>query len=307
MSLLDRVVVTTLPLVPKPVVRAVARRYLAGETIPEMIRTVSALNARGVVATVSVLGEHVTSRDEALDAVRRFVDVLGAIVERGLDANVSVKPTQIGLKIDPAFCEANLRAIIAAAEPHGRFVRIDMEDSSCTSDTLALFRAVRRDHEKVGTVLQAYLHRSADDATRLAGEGARIRICKGIYSEPASIAFHDREQIRDSFMRLVEILLRRRCYVAVATHDEALVEKSLALAASLGLGHDAYEFQMLLGVAEPLRARLVAAGHRVRVYVPFGPLWYPYSIRRLRENPRIARYVLEGIFRRQNGNGRTLL
>jgi proline dehydrogenase len=298
MSLLDRAVVATLPLVPKPVVRAVAGRYLAGETIPEMAKTVAALNAQGCSATVSVLGEHVTTREEAASAVRDFINVIEAVEANGLNANVSVKPTQIGLKIDHALCEANLEAIITAAEPRGRFVRIDMEDSSCTDDTIALCREARRRHAKVGTVLQAYLRRSVADAETLAAEGARTRICKGIYTEPHAIAFHDREEIRDNFMRLVEIFLRRGCYTAIATHDEPLVERSLALVASLGLAKDAYEFQMLLGVAEALRARLVAAGHRVRVYVPFGPLWYPYSVRRLRENPRIARYVIEGMLRR---------
>ncbi len=300
MSLIDRAVVSTLPLVPKPIVRAVAQRYLAGTTIPDMVKTVAALNAHGMTATVSVLGEHVETREEAAESVRAFVESIEAIEANGLNANVSVKPTQIGSKIDPSLCEENLRKIIAAAEPRGRFVRIDMEDSSCTDATIALYRAVRRDHAKVGTVLQAYLRRSAADAAALAEDGARTRVCKGIYSEPASIADHDREMIRENYMRLVEIFLRKKCYTAIATHDEVLVERSLRLVESLGLPRDAYEFQMLLGVAERMRARLVAAGHRLRVYVPFGPQWYPYSLRRLKENPRIARYVLAGMFRGRN-------
>lgn len=298
MSLFDRAVVASLPLVPKPIVRAVASRYLAGVTVPEMVRTVAALNARGCTATVSVLGEHVTDKEGALAAVADFIDVLDAIEANRLNANISVKPTQIGLKIDPVFCEENLARIVDMAEPRGRFVRIDMEDSSCTDATIALYRSMHKRHTKVGTVLQAYLKRSEADARMLAAEGARTRICKGIYTEPRAIALHDREEIRDNFMRLVEIFLRGGCYTGIATHDEALVERSLALVGSLGLANDAYEFQMLLGVAEGLRARLVAGGHRVRVYVPFGPQWYPYSVRRLRENPRIARYVVEGMFRR---------
>jgi proline dehydrogenase len=250
-----------------------------------------------MTATVSVLGEHVESPEAAPAAVRSFVASIEAIEANRLDANVSVKPTQIGLKIDPALCEENLRKIIAAAEPRGRFVRIDMEDSSCTDDTLALYRAVRRDHAKVGTVLQAYLRRSVEDAELLAAGGARTRICKGIYTEPESIAFHDREAIRQNFMRLVEIFLRAGCYTAIATHDDVLVARSLRLVEQMKLARDAFEFQMLLGVAESLRARLVAAGFRLRVYVPFGPEWYPYSVRRLKENPRIARYVLAGLLR----------
>src|SRR5262245_4482029 len=256
MSLLDRALVAVLPMVPKPIVRTVANRYLAGVTIPEMTRTVANLNARGCTATVSVLGEHVTTREEAAGAVRDFIEVLAAIEANRLDANISVKPTQIGLKIDRRLCEENLLAIIAAAEPRGRFVRIDMEDSSCTDETLALYRAARRGHPKVGTVLQAYLRRSAADAEALAAEGARTRVCKGIYTEPHAIAHHDREEIRASFMRLVETFLRKGCYTGIATHDEKLVEKSLALVAGLNLAKDTYEFQMLLGVAEPLRARL---------------------------------------------------
>jgi len=296
-SLVDRALVSTLPFVPKPIVRGVSKRYVAGETIEEMSRTIAELNSNGMLATASVLGEHVHTAEEADVAVRTFIAVLDEARSRGLDTNISVKLTQLGLQIDRDLCEENLRKILAAAKQHDNFVRVDMEDSSVTSMTLDLFRNVRRDYEKVGIVIQAYLRRSYEDVVALAAEGANVRVCKGIYIEPRAIAYKDPEIVRRNYMHLVNALMTRGCYVAIATHDERLVWEGLRAAENLGLSKEKYEFQTLLGVDEEMRRILVSAGHRLRVYVPFGPLWYAYSLRRLRENPRIARYVIEAMLR----------
>src|SRR5262249_40691901 len=235
-----------------------------------------------------VLGEDITRLDETEPTVLEYQRALAEIAARGADSNISVKLTALGLKLDPDHCRREFARIVESARAHGIFVRIDMEDSSVTDVTLQIFFEFLRRYEKVGIVLQAYLHRSAEDARRVAEAGGNVRVCKGIYVEPPSIAFQDREEIRKNYMVLVESLLASGRYVGIATHDPVLVERSLALVWKLGLDRKAYEFQMLLGVARTLRQRLVAEGHRLRVYVPYGEAWYAYSVRRLKENPAIA-------------------
>ena len=248
------------------------------------------------MATLDVLGEDIVRLAETEPTVLAYVRALDEIAERGVDSNVSVKLTALGLKLDPAHCRRELERIVDAARRHGNFVRIDMEDSSVTEETLRIYLEFRQKYERMGIVLQAYLKRSAEDARRVAAVRGNVRVCKGIYVEPPSIAFQDREEIRGSYMRLVETLLSAGSYVGIATHDPVLVERSLGLVGKLGLDRLAYEFQMLLGVAGPLRRRLVADGRRLRVYVPYGEAWYAYSIRRLKENPSIAGHVLKGMF-----------
>jgi len=295
----NRLVVGTLPLVPKSLVRTIAARYVAGETLEDALATVRALNAEGCMATLDVLGEDITRLGETDPTVRAYQEALAAIAERGADSNISVKLSALGLKLDPAHCRREFARIVETARGHGIFVRIDMEDSSVTEETLRIFFEFRERYEKVGIVLQAYLRRSADDARRVAAVGGNVRVCKGIYVEPAAIAFQDREEIRGSYMRMVEALLSAGSYVGIATHDPALVERSLALVGRLGLDRGFYEFQMLLGVARTLRRSLTAAGERLRVYVPYGEAWYAYSVRRLKENPSIAGHVVKGLFRPQ--------
>ena len=290
MSLLDRAVVAALPAVPKRVVGRLSSRYIAGASLDDALRTVSELNAQGKLATVDVLGEEVKDEEEAAAIAAAYVDALDAFEREGLDANVSVKPTGLGLKLGYDLCKRNVETIVAAAEPTGRFVRIDMEDSSTTDDTLRLFRELRDEgHERVGPVLQASLRRTVADAEALAG--ASVRICKGIYIEPESIQFRDDRQVRESFVRSLEALLDGGSYAAIATHDEWLVDEALRLIRERGLADDRYEFQMLLGVRPELGDRIVAGGHRLRIYVPYGRQWYEYSLRRLQENPKIAGYV----------------
>lgn len=301
MKALNQLIVRTLPLVPKSIVRRIASRYVAGETLEDALRCVARLNAEGCMATLDVLGEDVTRREETEQTVRDYEQALSAIAQRGLDSNISVKLTALGLKLDPADCRAQLARIVAAARATQSFVRIDMEDSSVTEETIRIFLEFRARDPKIGLVLQSYLRRSAPDAERAAAAKANVRVCKGIYVEPPEIAFQDREEIRRSYIAIVERLLSAGCYVGIATHDPVLVERALALIGRLGLSREAYEFQMLLGVAGELRRRLVAQGHRLRVYVPYGEAWYAYSVRRLKENPSIAGHVLAGLFRPEPG------
>ncbi|HEY3171096.1 MAG TPA: proline dehydrogenase family protein [Thermoanaerobaculia bacterium] len=299
MNLFNRVIVAALPLVPHPLVRRIAQRYVAGETLEQALETVEALNAEGCMATLDVLGEDVARFEETERTVAEYLRALDGIASRGLDSNISVKLTALGLKIDPQHCRREFARIVDGARRHSNFVRIDMEDSSVTDVTIRIFEEAREKYAGVGLVLQAYLRRSLEDAKRAAAFRANVRVCKGIYVEPAEIAFQDREEIRDNYSSLVDLLLGEGCYVGIATHDPVLVRRALATIARLGLPREAYEFQMLLGVAGELRRRLVSAGHRLRVYVPYGEAWEAYSMRRLKENPAIAGHVVKGLFRRE--------
>ncbi len=286
MSLLDKTIVRLLPAVPRPVVRRLSARYIAGPELADARRVVAGLNAEGKLATVDVLGEEVSRPETAEAIVRAYLDVLDVIDEDGLDANVSVKLTGLGLKLDPQLARANVETIAA----RGTFVRIDMEDSSTTDATLELYHDLRdAGTENVGVVLQAALRRTVDDATALAG--ANVRLCKGIYLEPPELAFRDFEAVRANYVRALDTLLDGGCYVGIATHDDWLVEQALRTVRERALEPHEYEFQMLLGVRPRLGDRLLAEGHRLRIYVPFGRQWYEYSLRRLQENPKVAGYI----------------
>ena len=302
MSLLDRAVVTLLPAVPRRLVRTLSSRYIAGSGLDDALGVLGELNAGGKLATVDVLGEEVRDSSEAAAIAAEYVAALDAFEHAGLDANVSVKPTALGLKLGYDICKRNVETVIAAAEPMNRFVRVDMEDSSTTDDTLRLCRELRAEgHDRVGPVLQASLRRTVADAAELAG--ASVRLCKGIYIEPASLQFQHDDEVRASFVETLETLLDGGCYAAIATHDEWLVQESLRLLRERDIAADAYEFQLLLGVRPELGDRLVADGHRLRIYVPYGRQWYEYSLRRLQENPKIAGYVAgdlgRSLFRRR--------
>jgi len=298
MSLLDATIARTLPFVPKPIVGQVSKRYIAGEAIDDALRVVESLNARGIMATVDVLGEHIHRTQEADAAVEEYQQTLVAFAERGLQANVSVKLTAIGLRLDRKLCVRGLTEIVETAARYRNFVRVDMEDSTCTEETLRVFLDVQEAHPNVGLAIQAYMRRSRDDVRTLVERKANIRLCKGIYNESRTIAYKDREIIRKNFTLLLDDLFRGGCYVGIATHDEFLVWDALRLIEKHGLTPEQYEFQMLLGVDEQMRQILVDAGHRMRVYVPFGRHWYAYSLRRLRENPKIGGYIFKNMFRR---------
>jgi proline dehydrogenase len=291
-AILDRAIVRLLPSVPKPVVRRISERYIAGTELEDACRVVSEVNDAGKMATIDVLGEEIRKREEALEIAREYGNVFATIEREGLDSNVSVKLTGLGLKLGYEFCRENLATLVRGAAQRSNFVRIDMEDSSCTDDTLRIYRDLRADGlDNVGIVLQAALRRTVDDVRELAGLGLNVRLCKGIYLEPPEIAYQDFEEVRDSFVRSLEALLEAGAYVGIATHDEWLVSEALRLLERFGRGREEYEFQMLLGVREALGDRLVHDGHRLRIYVPFGRHWYSYSLRRLQENPKIAGYI----------------
>jgi proline dehydrogenase len=276
-------------------VHLVAKRYIAGPALVDAMRVVRVLNAEGAMGTVDILGEDITERTAAEAAARAYVDVLEAIRRERLDSNISVKLSALGLRIDPELCHALMRTVVGAAREHGAFVRIDMEDSSVTSVTLEMYKRLRREFANVGVVLQACLRRTLADARELAQIKANVRLCKGIYREPRAIAYQDREIVRRNYAAILETLLRAGSYVGIATHDELLVWEGLRLVQQLGLTREEYEFQMLLGVEDELRHILVAGGHRLRVYIPFGAQWYGYSMRRLKENPQVAGYVFKAM------------
>ncbi len=299
MAIYDKAIVRLLPAVPKRVVRLISGRYIAGTELDDAESCVSRLNAGGMMATVDVLGEEIAREYDARSIARAYLEVLAAIDRGRLDANVSVKLTGLGLKLDPGLCRELIGQVVAKAGERGIFVRIDMEDSSTTDETLALYRLLRESgHDNVGIVLQAYLRRSAGDVAALAELRPNVRLCKGIYVEPPELAFQDPEEVRASYVSLLERLLDGGSYVGIATHDEWLIKRSLELVVRRGLGREAFEFQMLLGVREERRDALVRAGHRLRVYVPFGQQWYEYALRRLQENPSIAGYIAADTVRR---------
>ena len=293
MALFDRALVRLLPAVPRPVVQRLSSRYIAGPTLDDALRVVRKLNAKGKLATIDVLGEEITSADEARAIAGQYLDVLARVDAEGLDANVSIKLTGFGLELDADLCRENLQAVVADAAARGNFVRIDMEDSSTTDRTLELYRELRDGgRSNTGVVLQAYLRRTLGDIDGL----DNVRLCKGIYVEPVEIAYREFEAVRSNYVRCLERLVEQGIYVGIATHDEYLIGEALRIVRDLP--PDRYEFQMLLGVRADRADELVADGHRLRVYVPYGTQWYEYSIRRLQENPQIAGYAAADTLRR---------
>ncbi len=300
MLLLNRMVVGALGAIPTGILWRFARRYVAGANLGEAIGVVRALNGQEFLTTLDILGEHVASPSEARDDGAAYGEALRAIQRERLACNISVKPTHMGLKLDRGLCLEILRELAGEARRLGNFLRLDMEDSTCTDDTLALYGTLSRETPSVGVVLQSYLRRSQEDARGLAEERANVRLCKGIYREPASIAFQDREAIRENFIALLEILMRGGCYVGIATHDPWVIQEARGLIGRLRVARDRYEFQMLLGVRPDLRERLRVEGERLRVYVPFGAKWQSYCLRRFRENPEILRHVVRALWRRES-------
>jgi len=298
MNLLNPIIKATLPLVPKPIVRRIAKPYIAGETLPELVSVVQELNHDRFIVATSILGEFVTEVKDAEEAVQQYQEVLTEIKDLQLESNIHIKLSHFGLKLDKEVCYNNLINILKTAADCGNFVRIDMEDSTCTDDTLAIYKRAREKFENVGVVIQACMKRSNEDIDSLKAMKANVRICKGIYIEPPEIAYNDREIVRQNYSTLLKDLLGAGCYVGIATHDKWLVDDAFQTIEELALDHTQYEFQMLYGVDPQLRQMIRDAGHRMRVAVPFGPSWYPYSIRRLRKNPTVARYVLQALFKK---------
>ncbi len=295
MSAFNRLLVTGLPAVPKPIVGRVASRYVAGEGLDAAVRVIRNLNGQGAMATVDLLGEEVSERSKATAAVEEYLRIFETLDREKLDSNVSIKLTLLGLKIDEGFCRDNVAQIVETAKRFGNFVRIDMEDHTTTDATLRIYRELHARYGNLGVVLQAYMRRTLQDIEELPEQGASVRLCKGIYVEPRQVAWKGYDTVRHNYVQALDKLFSRGTYVGIATHDEFLACAASALIDKHGLKPDQYEFQMLLGVDEELRKILIAAGHRLRVYVPYGRDWYPYSIRRLRENPEVARHVLRAV------------
>jgi proline dehydrogenase len=292
MGLVDSTIVRFLPAVPKPVVRKISERYIAGEDLDDALVVVRRLNDQGKLATIDVLGEEITSPKEARAIAAAYRESLDAFELGKLDSNVSVKPTALGLKLGYDLCKENFEDVVRRAADLGNFVRIDMEDASTTDDTLRLYRELRAaGFDNVGVVFQARLKRTLQDIRDLAELRPNVRLCKGIYLEPPEIAYRDFDSVRASFVQALDELLEAGCYVGIATHDEWLVEQGQRLTGARRLGREEYEFQMLLGVRPSLGDELVRGGHRLRIYTPFGEHWYAYSLRRLQENPKIAGYI----------------
>lgn len=300
MSMLNAILSRAVALAPSAPIGFFTKDYVAGPALDDAVRTTKALNARGVMATIDLLGESAASPAEAARARDTYLEVLETLRARGLDANVSLKPTQMGLGIDRSAALDGIRAVVARASELGNFVRLDMESSAWTDGTLELARALAGEFPtNVGTVLQAALRRTPRDIERLvSAPPVNVRLCKGIYVEPETVAYRDRRQVNASFMDALDRLLRVKAYVAIATHDPELVHGALRLIDAYGLKRDAVEFQMLLGVDTPLREVILSRGHRLRIYVPFGREWLAYSKRRLMENPSLARHGLRQIVRK---------
>ena len=296
MSLLNTVIVKVAQMLPKSMVRVFAGKYIAGEELQDAINLVKQLNSKGIFATLDVLGESIKNKEEAIEAKKKCIEVIEAIETNKLMANLSIKPTQMGLAIDEEFAFQQILEIVQKAKSFDNFVRIDMEDSPFTDPTLRVYKKLNEKIGHVGVVLQAYLKRTLSDIEQLNKLGTNYRICKGIYVEPESIAYKKRQAIRDNFLKALRLMLENRNYVGIATHDDYLVGNSYKMIKEMNIPKDKFEFQMLLGVKEELRDKINSDGYKVRIYVPFGEDWFAYSIRRLKENPQIAGYVFKNIF-----------
>lgn len=295
MGIVDKAIANSVPVIPRPIVKRISGRYIAGDTLDEAVSTVRDLNEQGCVATIDLLGESTESKADAAGKLKDYKKVVDALEANGLKGGISVKLTGLGLTLGEELCRANLEEIVEYAGARGRFVRVDMEDSPHTQTTLNMVREMHSRHENTGAVLQAYMRRSIEDVQRVIEAGFSVRLCKGIYDEPRSIAYKDFDTVRQNYIFLLDELLKGGVYVGIATHDEFLIWHALRLIHQLEVPEDRYEFQMLLGVDEELRSILVGAGHKLRVYVPFGEDWYEYSTRRLKENPKIAGYVARDV------------
>ncbi len=293
----NKLIVALMPLAPRFIVKMVSKRYIAGEDTASAMATCKKLKAQGFLTTVDILGESVSSDEQAREARDSYLRLIAEVSENDIEKNISLKPTAMGLGLSDSLAFDHISAIIQKAHESDVFIRIDMEDSPYTDKTLDIYERLRHLYPQLGTVIQAYMHRSLDDVKKIASSSGNLRICKGIYKEPPQIAIQDADEVRQNFLKLIREMLEQGAYVGIATHDPFLIDESEKLISELKISPDKYEFQALLGV--PILKRLVAlvhAGHRVRIYVPFGSEWYAYSSRRLKENPDVAGYVLKNIF-----------
>ena len=291
----------SIPILPKWFAKIFAGPYVAGENMDLALEHVASLNKKGYAATIDILGEHTKDTVTATSITEHYCSLLKKIDDMSLDCNLSIKPSHVGLDISRKTAMQNFKKIINIANTYSNFIRLDMEDSSQTDNTLEIFNDCNSYYDKTGVVIQAYLKRSTKDLEKLADSSFNARICKGIYKENRAISYHDPEKIRNNFIRLAEIMISRDSYVCFATHDLVLIDKILSIIKNKKIKNDKYEFQVLYGV--PMGGKLkelIRQNHKVRVYVPFGSEWYEYSIRRIKENPNIASYVLKNLFKKNS-------
>jgi proline dehydrogenase len=299
-NILHRALIGAMQFVPEPVVWRISKRYIAGKNLQDAYRVVRELNRAGCSATIDVLGEDSASEERVNAARDLYLEAIQGIEPASLNCNISVKLSDMGLRLDAERCTEVMRGLVSCARDHENFVRIDMEDSSVTSVTLDIYRQLRDDFDNVGIVIQSCLRRSEADVAELLRSGpANVRICKGIYIEPEAIAFQEPDDVRTSYQNLLcQLLDGGATRVGIATHDPILISHARDTIRKMNIAGDRYEFQMLLGVAERLRDELVEEGHPLRVYVPFGELWFKYSMRRFAENPHIAGHIVRNLFNR---------
>ncbi|MCH8069427.1 MAG: proline dehydrogenase family protein [Candidatus Marinimicrobia bacterium] len=300
MKLVNNTLATLLPLIPKVFVKRFAMRYVAGETVEEALSVVNRLNEVGYAVTLDILGEHTKSHDSAYQVRDAYFDLYNAIHNRGADCNISLKLTHLGLGFDDDLAENNFSQLLNKAISLNNFLRIDMENSPYTDRTINLYNKYRDETDCIGLVIQSYLLRSADDIDNLSGNRFNVRICKGIYREPEEIAYQAPEEIRQNFISLAQKVIESGGYVGIATHDLFIIDTLETWILNKKISGNRYEFQVLYGV--PMAGRLeklLDAGHKVRIYVPVGEEWYPYSIRRLQENPHLAGYIIKNFFRKK--------
>jgi len=286
-------IVQVVQLMPKSVVGFFSKKYIAGETLQAAVDFVKKLNAKGIYATMDVLGESVANKEESIQCKIQALEVLEAIEKNKLMANLSIKPTQMGLAIDEQFAYEQALELVKKAAEYNNFVRIDMEDSPFTDKTINLYKKILQQYKNVGIVIQSYMKRSYDDVVILNKIGTNYRLCKGIYVEPASIAYKDRQTIRENYLKLLDAMFKEGNYVGIATHDKPLIDAAYKRIKEKNIPKDKFEFQMLLGVREDLRDKINGDGYKIRIYVPFGKDWYAYSVRRLKENPSVAGHIVK--------------
>lgn len=302
MQLVNALMARVMPWIPRALIQKISRRYIAGDNLTDTVTCIRQLNRQGFAATIDVLGESASTLQQTADTAREYMRVLMAIQDQGLNASVSVKPTALGLLLDMQACKQHLEQILICAERHQVSVCMDMEDVTCTQKELELFASLKVRYSNVSLALQAYLLRTYQDIELLVTDRSSMRICKGIYLEDRSYlvdgAWRDRSKINPHFLHHIARCFDTGSFVAIATHDSALIDQVIALVRDRRIGADAFEFQMLLGVCEPLRDKLRGLGFCVRIYVPYGEDWYGYSIRRIKENPGIAAHIVRSLIRR---------
>lgn len=278
--------------------RGVSRRFVAGETLDDAIDATRVLNQRGMHVSLDHLGENVSDATEALAATQAFITILDRIKQTGVDANISIKLTALGLDISQELCEQNARRILEHAAQYPIFVRIDMEGSAYTEQTVDITLRMHQQFEHVGTVIQSCLYRSKQDVERLIAQGVRVRLVKGAYREPHSVAFQQKSEVDQNYVRLMKPLLLHGNYPAIASHDEAIINAACKFALENGIDKSTFEFQMLYGIRRDLQDKLVKQGYQMRVYVPYGSQWYPYLMRRMAERPANLVFVMSNAVRR---------